>query len=159
MNIEMPAIEAADALADLWVDLAAEQRQYGSKLKAGANRDQIRESLLRAIVTDGCYVARTEAEDDFEIDADEILGFVMFGVDAQTFETTITRGTIQNLYVRPDYRNEGIGSKLLDAATANLADRNIEAVKLEVMVGNEAAERFYRRHGFDPHRIQLTKRV
>ena len=159
MIIEAPDTETAGALADHWVELAEEQRKHGSQLRTDANRESIRESILRAIVTDGVYVARAEADDEYEADAGTILGFVMFGTDAQTFETTVPRGTIQNLYVRPEYRNQGLGSKLLDIATQKLVDRGIEVVKLEVMAPNEAAKRFYRRHGFEPHRVQLAKRV
>jgi len=159
VRIESPDIEAADALADAWVSLAEEQRQHGSQLRTEANREAIRESLLRAIVTDGVRVARAQVGDEFDADPDAILGFVMFRADTQAFETAVARGTIQNLYVRPAYRNRGLGSELLDAATDALADRGIDVVKLEVMVDNDAAERFYRRHGFDPHRVQLTKRV
>lgn len=159
MRIESPDVEAADALADHWVSLATEQRQYGSHLRTDANREPIRESLLRAIVTDGVRVARADDGDGFDADRDAILGFVMYSTDGQTFETTVSRGTIQNLYVRPPYRDRGIGSDLLDAATAALEERGIEVVKLEVMVANDAAERFYRRHGFEPHRVQLAKPV
>jgi len=97
--------------------------------------------------------------DDWDADADSVLGFVMFSVDTQAFETTVPRGTIQNLYVQPAFRNDGIGSELLDAATVALAERGIDVVKLEVMATNDAARRFYRRHGFEPHRVQLAKRV
>lgn len=159
MIIEAPDTDAAGPLADCWVELAEEQRQHGSQLRTEANREPIRESILRAIVTDGVYVARAEADDEYEADVGLILGFVMFSMDAQTYETTVSRGTIQNLYVRPEYRNQGLGSELLETATEKLADRGIEVVKLEVMAPNEAARRFYRRHGFEPHRVQLAKRV
>ncbi|MFD1587497.1 GNAT family N-acetyltransferase [Halorientalis brevis] len=159
MFIEASDIEAADALADLWVRLADEQRQHGSQLRTEANRETIRESILRAIVTEGLFVARAEPDDGIDADAGTILGFVMFSTESKSFETTVSRGTIQNLYVRPEYRNRGIGSELLDTATAALEDRGIEVVKLDVMADNEAAARFYERHGFEPHRVQLAKRV
>jgi ribosomal protein S18 acetylase RimI-like enzyme len=119
----------------------------------------IRESILRAIVTDGLLVARAEADDEWVADAGTLLGFVMFSVESQTFETTVPRGTIQNLYVRPPYRNRGLGSDLLESATAALTARGQEVVKLEVMAANDDAARFYRRHGFEPHRTELAKRV
>lgn len=159
MRIDAPEIDAADALADLWVRLAAEQKEHGSHLQADANRETIRESLLRALVTDGVLVARAEAGDEFDAAPETILGFVMFNPERRQFETTIPRGTIQNLYVLPDYREQGLGTQLLDAATATLGDRGIEVVTLEVMADNEEARRFYSRHGFEPHRVHLSKRI
>ncbi|WP_335999182.1 GNAT family N-acetyltransferase [Halorientalis halophila] len=159
MRIERPDVDAADALADLWVDLAAEQRAVGSHLRADANRDSIGENVRRAIVSDGLYVAVAAEDDDYEAEAGDVLGFVMFSASEELLATTATRGTVENLYVRPPYRGSGIGSELLAAAEADLAERGVDAVKLEVLADNEAARRFYRRHGYDPHRLQLEKPV
>jgi len=157
--VEPTETDDADEIVDLWVDLAAEQEQYGSHLSADANEGAIRESILQAIVTGGLVVARSEAGDDFEAPPGTILGFVMFGFETGGLETTVTRGVIENLYVRPECRDQGVGSTLLDDAVAHLAERGAEEVKLEVMAPNEGARRFYRRHGFQPHRVQLTRSV
>jgi len=159
VNVERPETDAADAIADLWVDLAEEQRAVGSHLRATENRDTIRENARRAIVADGLYVAVAEAGDEFDADADTFLGFVMFSGGSELLATTATRGTIENLYVRPEYRDSGIGGELMATAEERLAARGVDAVKLEVLAGNEAAQRFYRRHGYDPHRVQLEKSV
>ena len=159
MNVERPDTDAADAIADLWVDLAEEQRAVGSHLRAAENRDTISENVRRAIVADGLYVAVAEADDEFDADPGTVLGFVMFSAGSELLATTATRGTIENLYVRPEYRDRGIGGELMTTAEERLATRGVDAVKLEVLAANEAARRFYRRHGYDPHRVQLEKPV
>ncbi|SEP02202.1 Acetyltransferase (GNAT) family protein [Halorientalis persicus] len=159
MNVERPDTDAADAIADLWVDLAEEQRDVGSHLRAAENRDTIGENVRRAIVADGLYVAVAEPDDEFDAEPGAVLGFVMFSAGSELLATTSTRGTIENLYVRPEYRDRGIGGELIGVAEEKLAVRGVDAVKLEVLAANEAARRFYRRQGYDPHRVQLEKSV
>jgi ribosomal protein S18 acetylase RimI-like enzyme len=159
VNVERPDTDAADGIADLWVNLAEEQRAVGSHLRAAENRDTVAENVRRAIVADGLYVAVAEADDGVEAAAGTVLGFVMFSAGSELLATTATRGTIENLYVRPEYRDGGIGGELIGTAEAKLASRGVDAVKLEVLADNEAARRFYRRHGYDPHRVQLEKPV
>jgi len=144
-----PATPAdVDALADLWVALAASQRRHGSHLRAGANRAAIRESLARAVVADNLRVAREDGE---------VLGFVSFSVERGDYETDAVRGTVTNVYVRPDDRGRGVGRRLLDAAEAALRADGADVVALEAMADNERARRLYRRRGYEPHRIEFEK--
>jgi ribosomal protein S18 acetylase RimI-like enzyme len=147
MDIGVPPTDSVDDVADLWVDLAADQRQHGSHLAAEANRSRIREAIVRHVVTDSVLVA---------VDGD-LQGFVMFTVEQPTYEQTVTRGLIENLFVRPAARDEGVGSSLLAAAEQRLADRGVDVIALEVMAANDAARRFYERRGYDSYRVELEK--
>ena len=140
----------ADRLADLWVDLAADQRRHGSHLGAGANREAIHETMLRHVVTDTVRLAER---------AGTVVGFVTFGAESGRYSQDVVRGTIHNVYVRPADRNEGVGSALLAAAERELASRGVEVVALEAMARNDAARSFYARHGYAPHRIELEKPI
>jgi ribosomal protein S18 acetylase RimI-like enzyme len=159
VNVQRPDTDVAETVTNLWVELAEEQRCVGSHLRAVENRDTIGDNVRRAIVADGLYVAVATADDDFDAEPDTVLGFVMFNAGKELLATTATRGTIENLYVRPEYRDRGIGAELMTTAEEKLAARGVDAVKLEVLAENEAARRFYRRHGYDPHRVQLEKPV
>lgn len=58
-----------------------------------------------------------------------------------------TRGDeIEKLYVEPAFQNRGIGARLLDYAVSRLGARWLWALEK-----NEAARRFYARHGFTPN--------
>ena len=149
VTIELATVDDIDAIADCWVALAADQQQHGSRLQAEPNRTSATETIARHVVTDGVYVARE----------DGVRGFVMFHVDAGTYSQTEPTGTITTLYVRPSARNEGLGTRLLAAAERALADRGAATVSLEVLTANEAAREFYDRRGYDPHRIELRKRI
>lgn len=149
MNIEPPTTDEVDELADLWVDLAADQRRYGSRLRAAENREQIRDSIAHHVVAGGLLVAR----------APDIVGFVMFAPEASQYDQDVDRGVIQNIYVRPDRRNEGIGAALLARAESMLAAAGVDVVTLDAMAEKDSARRFYQRQGYDVHRVELEKRV
>lgn len=162
MEIDTPDRDEADHLTDLWVALARGQHDHGSHLAAETNRTPIHESLSQHIVTGGVLVARTDTddrEDDEENHNDsDIVGFIMFTTRTGRYEETVSAGIIENLYVVPDYRGEGIGSALLTAAEESLESNGVEIITLDVMAANGAARRFYARHGYDTHRVTMAKR-
>jgi ribosomal protein S18 acetylase RimI-like enzyme len=148
VTIEAATTDEVDAIVDRWVDLARGQRDHGSHLLSEANRGVVRDAVSRHVVTGGLLVARAD---------DRRVGFVMFGPETGSYEQDSDRGVVENIYVVPDRRGEGVGSALLAAAETELTDAGADAVVLEAMTGNEGARRFYRRHGYEPHRVELEK--
>jgi len=149
MEIEASTMAAVDELAELWVALARDQRAHGSHLEPEANRESVREGLARGIVTGGVLVARAENG--------TIAGFVQFSPESEPYAQDVTRGVIENLYVRPGYRGDGIGSDLLETAEEQLFHADVDRIRLEVLAANEDARRFYARHGYTPHRVTLER--
>ncbi len=148
----MVSIEAAtsadiDRIVDCWVELARDQRAYSSHLLADENRETIRDSVARHVIEDDLLVARDSG----------VVGFVMFELQSGIYQQTTTRGLIQNVYVEPSHRSEGVGTALLDEAEGRLAERGAEVFSLEVMVANENARRLYENRGYKPHRIEMEK--
>jgi|GEM_PF-236180 len=175
-----------DRVADLWVELARGQRGYGSELLGMGNRTAIRESLARSAVTgelllarasvggegggdaaaggedraknDGAAKDRGDVADGAAAGTDaEVVGFVSFALDRGSFERERTRGIVTNLYVVPERRGEGIGSRLLDAAERALAELGAATITLESMAANDRARGFYRDRGYAPHRVTYIK--
>jgi len=179
--VERGTMDDVDAVADLWVALADGQRSYGTHLVAAENRPDAADAAARAVVTDGLLVARVtgpnstdsepgaaDARDPDAADATvgssgseppTIVGFVTFGVESGRYDLDVTRGVVYNLFVRERHRGAGVGSRLLAAAESALADAGVDVISLEAMAGNEDARRFYRRHGYHPHRVELEKSV
>lgn len=149
-SIETPDTESAYRLADLWVELARDQRSSRSHLLAEPNRERVREAMVRHIIAGTVRVAKRN---------DGIVGFVTFGGESESYEQDVQRGFIYNLYVREVDRNRGIGSALLESAEAALGERGFDIIALQVMAPNEDARRFYRRHGYEPQRIELEKPI
>lgn len=150
MDIVAPDTAQAGAITELWVDLAEGQQAHDSHLLTEENRTRIRESVVRHIVTDTLLVAR---------DGEDLVGFVMFSVESGTFEQDVRRGVVENLFVAEPYRSDDLGAELLAAAEARLADRGVDVVALEAMWTNDRARAFYRDQGYEPHRIELEKRL
>ena len=148
MRITTASTADADAVADLWVELADDQQRHGSHLLGEANRPAIREAILQRTVTDDLLVARRDGR---------ILGFVMYTIEGGRYEQDVTLGLVENLYVRSDSRRDGIGSALLDGAEQRLTDAGATAITIEAMADNEAAREFYATHGYEPHRVELEK--
>lgn len=139
---------SVDTIIELWVELAEDQRAHGSHLLGDRNRTAVREAIVQRVVAENVLVARTDGT---------LIGFVMVTVDNGHYEQDETRGLIENIYVRPAYRNQGIGSKLLDAAEETLRAAGADIFALEAMANNEDARQFYRSHGYAPHRVELEK--
>jgi len=147
MEFGLATVSDAEAVTDMWVALAAEQQQYDSRVLPEENRGVIRDELTRHAITDRLVVARDAG----------LVGFVMFTIDRGSYEMGVTQGIVENLYVMPDRRDEGIGSELLARAEQRLEALGAETVVLEAMADNESARRFYRRHGYGSYRVQLEK--
>ncbi|WP_302080116.1 GNAT family N-acetyltransferase [Salinibaculum rarum] len=149
VSIEPARSDESGKLASLWVHLADSQREYGSHLRSDGNRQQIRETIVRHAVSNTLLVARD----------DDVIGFVMFTMETGGYQQDGARGIVENIFVEPSYRDRGVGERLLQAAEAELTQRGAETIALEVMAENQDARRFYRRQGYEPHRVELEKSV
>jgi GNAT superfamily N-acetyltransferase len=55
---------------------------------------------------------------------------------------------LDELYVVPDRRSQGIGTAVLDLLMATVRERGVDLVEINVDEGDVDAQRFYERHGF-----------
>lgn len=149
MELTRATSDDVDALVECWLALAADQRRHGSHVQGPENRAVVADALARHVVMEELWVARES----------EIVGFVTYTLREGRYSRTERVGVVTNLYVRPAARNRSVGSRLLEAAETDLRERGADTVSLEVLADNEAARRFYRRHGYDPHRLELSKAV
>lgn len=144
-----PATNAdVETLADDWIELAREQLTYGSHVLPDANRETILDVLSAYHFSDGLLVARADGD---------IVGFTTFSLERGSFALDTTRGLLSNLFVKPSVRNRGIGTALLEAAEDALTEKGATVVMLEAMADNEAARRFYRRHGYETYRVGMER--
>jgi ribosomal protein S18 acetylase RimI-like enzyme len=64
---------------------------------------------------------------------------------------------LYSLSVAPEARGGGVGTALMDALDAGLAELGIADLSVGVMAGNEDALRFYRRRGLVPVELVLWR--
>jgi len=69
------------------------------------------------------------------------------------------QGHIDDVFVEPVVRNRGVGTALFKAAEKRLRAMGCDNLRLGVVAGNTGARRFYRRLGFQDHRLGLRKDV
>ena len=150
IEIQAATMDDLDQLVAHWLDLAVGQREYGSHLRTESNRTRISELFARRIAQEEAQVARAD---------DRIVGFVTFTMAGSTFAKSSTRGVIQNLYVIPEVRGEGVGTRLLAVAEQVLAEGGANVISLEAMADNDCARQFYRAHSYHPHRVTFEKSV
>ena len=62
----------------------------------------------------------------------------------------VDEGHITNIAVSPDYRRNGIASKMLSKIIRAAYDDNLYLLTLEVRKSNIAAQRLYKKFGFEP---------
>lgn len=66
---------------------------------------------------------------------------------------------VMELFVRESARGQGIGTALLREAEAIARASGFRRLLISVLSGNDGAERNYRRFGFAPSSLELTKRL
>jgi ribosomal protein S18 acetylase RimI-like enzyme len=80
-----------------------------------------------------------------------VIGTIMGGYDGH-------RGWIYSMAVDPDYRKQGIGSRLLAAAEKRLASRGCVKVNLQILSDNRDVQAFYEANGYSVEdRISMGK--
>jgi GNAT superfamily N-acetyltransferase len=85
------------------------------------------------------------------------LGYVVltFGY---SFEYHGRDSFIDELYIEPQYRRQGIGRRAMQFVEERAHELGVNALHLEVDQGNNAAAELYRRSGYDDHaRFLMTK--
>lgn len=139
-----------DVILDQWVALIDHGRKQGLHLLPEPNRQRARQRLTAALQENRLLVAIPENQAD-------PIGFVFAVLEEGIFKTDSQRGIIPALYIEPEFRNEGFGSALLEAAEQRLYELGAETAVVEPMATAAQARSFYRQRGFRPHRLELEK--
>lgn len=82
-------------------------------------------------------------------DGAKIVGYVNPVVDGR-------ESWVGGIGVIPDYRNKGIGARLMEVAEEFSKAEGAEEISLEFILGNDRAERLYRRLGYKERRVYLS---
>ncbi len=125
MNIRIMTIDDYENVYELWMSCK------GMGLN---NLDDSKEGIDRFLKRnpDTCFVAEINAA---------IAGVIIVGNDGR-------RGYIYHTAVNPKYRNQGVGSKLVETALSALQKAGITKAALVVFDKNETGNNFWEKTGF-----------
>lgn len=149
-HVHEATLEDLDRVLECWLALIEHGQQYGAHIQAAPNRTVARETLAAAIADDLAFVARLDGR---------VVGFCSLTVESGGFERDVDRGVIENLYVEPAARGEGLGGALLTAGERRLVERGVDVLAVETMLADEDVQEFYAERGYRPHRVTLERRV
>lgn len=90
------------------------------------------------------------------IDGDKIVGVLISEITHQLHRTKKS-SFIEDLVVREEYRNKGIGKQLVEAAIKYAKQLECEVIELTSYITNEKAHRFYERNGFEKHSYKFKQ--
>ena len=86
---------------------------------------------------------------------DQLAGVVSFERDGASREKLRHKGTLFRMFVSKDYRAQGIGKQLLEAAIARVKnDTDIERNNLTVVARNHTAKQLYEKFGFQVFSVE-----
>lgn len=94
------------------------------------------------------------------LDREEIVGFITGSITQRPPVILPHRdGLVDNAYVTPRCRKQGIGTRLCRMMLVWFAEQDVEEVRIHYQVSNQDACRFWERFGFRPWTIQAHLRL
>ncbi len=68
-------------------------------------------------------------------------------------------GYINGLFVIPRYRRAGWGQRLVDRGNDWFREQGVTLIELYTTIGNDSAERFWKRNHFHPYETVMLSRL
>ena len=142
-----------DSVKELWLCLAREMFEIERLIvPSQANGDRwvefVREGLANG--RNFLLVAKSDSR---------IVGFACASIFRQNLEVTQIVGTIEDVYVLPEFRGKGIGKKLAAECLTKMKASSVKVVRLQVLAENKAAIKLYEKLGFKVNRYGMIKQI
>ncbi|GAA4179023.1 GNAT family N-acetyltransferase [Sphingobacterium ginsenosidimutans] len=135
-----------DVLLEFEQGIVAAERPYDETLKEGEFHYY---DLLELIKS-------AEAEVLVAAIGDQIVGSGYAKiVDAKPYQKYAKYVHLGFMYVRPEYRGQGINKLILEALTSWAKEQKISEVRLQVYDQNESAKKAYSKAGFKPNLLEM----
>ncbi|MFB6098537.1 MAG: N-acetyltransferase family protein [Salinibacter sp.] len=138
--------------AELLVDLILELAAYEKRLDEAEPSVELLEEHLAEEALTGCEALLAETERDTAV------GFALFFHNYSTFQTNAGL-YLEDLFVRPTYRGEGIGLALFRRVARIAQERGCRRIDWAVLDWNEEAIDFYEGLGAEPLDEYTTMRL
>jgi ribosomal protein S18 acetylase RimI-like enzyme len=90
---------------------------------------------------------------------DKVVGYLACGVDNYAYRSLNPVGEIENMWVEEDFRDKGVGKKLVEGLKEELKQKGVKLLKVETLSRNAAALGFYKFVGLRRHVEVLEGRL
>ncbi|WP_098415916.1 GNAT family N-acetyltransferase [Vibrio sp. ES.051] len=141
-----------EPLNDLMFDLHDEHHMQSPELFKTAEDIEQEKSIARYLDNPEClvYVAKWK---------DEVIGFISghFCELTSTVSKPVMMGSVDELYVSPEFRNQGAAQALIEKIESTFIDYGAKQMFVEVWHFNQGALSLYAKHGFGHHIHCLRK--
>jgi len=89
---------------------------------------------------------------------EQVIGYAI-GVagSAEVFRTTDTLAELETMYLQPEHRGQGIGTKLMENFKDWTEEKDADRLRVEASAQNKGAIRFYRENGFEDYALTLEE--
>ena len=157
LSIEQLDPAALDRVRPLWLLLHAHHQAVAPELApyvSDAESWPVRRTYYAGLLEEGgqAFVARAGRED---------VAYMMCAREPSPWPATFAGvdevAELATLVVRPELRGDGVGSTMLDAFDAWLAEIGVPDAVIGVVPANTGATALYRRRGFEPTWLTLTR--
>lgn len=151
MNIrEARPDEVVGITENLWLPLAREMEEVSdyNRLKDDLDIGDSIEYKRKKIESDDGYF--------FVAEEDELAGFASATVkDSNPMFARGQKMKLNELFVRKDFRREGLASKLMQRLEEVAQEEGCETIELDVNIRNDAGKKFYENQGFNVERQRM----
>lgn len=145
--------EGLDEIAACAADYPHEQARYDPLVKASAQWQVLfREHL-------GRMLAKPESVFLVARVGGELAGFILASRNDEPWFEQGRRGGISELYVRPEFHRQGVGSAVVKAAIEQLSEGGAAVVAMSVLLDNEAGVSFWKAQGFQPRMLRMARGI
>lgn len=139
------------SIATLWRTLAQEMAELGSSvLPTTSNAERWAHHVSAAVEHgEGCLFVATEK--------DRVVGFAYATYRwRHPMDQRYHVGSLDDLYVAPDVRRQGIGERLVRAALGRMKEEDVQRVRTSALASNGPAQRLYAKIGFAPASYRVS---
>lgn len=89
----------------------------------------------------------------------EIVGYIVGNLKEEPIRIKAKYAELEDMLVLPKFRNQGIGSKLLEEFISWCKRKKVNYLSAKVTAKNRQAVKFYKEHGFKDYILTLEKKL
>ncbi|UTF55674.1 GNAT family N-acetyltransferase [Natronosalvus rutilus] len=148
------ATEIQEVVRNLWRPFAEDMESRNKRFELADDAEQAMASnFSNGLRQDDVFIFVAEVDN-------EVIGYLLFEIrDAPPIFTRERDCALDQLYVKPEYRGEGIGQALIDRAVMIGEEKGAETIVLTIDAKNEGALKFFDDLGYNIWRHHLFKPI